>query len=739
MQDETVKLILITDDDSARLRANADILSENGFEVLKVENVSEPFQVILKNKPAIILLTDSDLLTRIKSETSLSSSLVIQILEAQSDINQDADAYLKTPFSAEEFLKQVKLLLRLQAVESQTALAINGKSFAGISHHVKPKISAGEQIQSVGIAENITEYNQVLESLPVAERLTSQNYLELFSRIVPLAQTLGTARNFLTIYREIGEFIRASMPCVGFFVSFYDAQRSQRIAAYAWGESGEVDISTLPPMPLTEDGGPNSRAIFSGKTQVVDRYMDMMRTRPHIIVQENGVDPQASLVVPLVFMGRVTGTFEVQAYESGSFQDEHIFALEMVASLTAVAIENVRLLESEAKARQDAERANHAKDEFIAVVSHELRSPLNAIMGWARLLQNKQIQNVNLEQGLETIVRNARIQSKLIEDLLDTARITSGKLRLEIHPVNLLELIRGVLDITKPTAAAKDIIITANFDSAINLIQGDSDRIQQIISNLLSNAIKFTPKGGNINVDLQRQDSNAVIIITDSGIGINPEFLPHIFDQFSQADPDSTRRHGGLGLGLALARKLSEMHGGTITAQSEGVGKGAQFTVTLPLRSSPPFIDNVNFEKGKHMNNEGKLKNLWVLIVDDEADARDMVSFMLQINGARVTTARSAVEAIEVLKNISEFDPYPDVIVSDIGMPNEDGYALMQKIRALSGSPCAKIPAIALTAFNRPEDRQNALDAGFQMHIGKPVEPERLTAAISEVASYKVL
>lgn len=595
------------------------------------------------------------------------------------------------------------------------------------------------QPRLVGITENITERKQAQTALIVAERKAAEEYHELLSRIVPLAQALGTARNLLTIYRQIVEFIRASMPCAGFFISSYDANMGRRIAAYGWGEGGEIDITTLPPMPISKNGGPNSQAILTGKTQVVNRYMELMKTRPHVILQENGIDPQASLVVPMIVMGRVTGTFEVQAYENGIFKPEHIIALEMVANLAAVAIENVRLLESEAYARQAAEMANHAKDEFIAVVSHELRSPLNAMLGWARILQNKKVQDVNIDQAVETIIRNARTQSKLIEDLLDTARISSGKLRLEMQPVKLLQIVEAVLDISKPAAEAKEITIKENFDSNMDFIRGDADRIQQIIGNLLSNAIKFTPKGGNIEVKIQSQETNALIVIKDSGTGISPEFLPHIFEQFSQSDPASTRRHGGLGLGLALARKLVEMHGGTISAESEGLGKGATFTVSLPLRSSQPFIDNVKSEKGKNMSNEGKLKNLWILIVDDEADARDMVSFMLQIHGGRVTTAKSAVEALEVLKNIGEFDVPPDVIISDIGMPNEDGYALIQKIRALPVSKGSKVPAIALTAFNRPEDKQNALDAGFQMHLGKPIEPESLVAAISEAAILKVL
>jgi signal transduction histidine kinase len=436
-----------------------------------------------------------------------------------------------------------------------------------------------------GTKRHIPAQKRSEKSLITTERRASEDYLKLLSRIVPLAQIFGASRDLPAIYRQIKKFICDSMPCTAFFISFYEPIASQRIAAYAWGLEGEVDISTLPPMPLTDDGGPNSRAVFTGKTQIVDRYMEMMKTRPHIILQENGIDPQASLVVPMAVMGRVIGTLEVQAYESGSFQQEHIIALEMVANLAATAIENVRLLESEAQARKTAEIANHAKDEFIAVVSHELRSPLNAMLGWARILQSNKVEKVNLDQALETIIRNARTQSKLIEDLLDTARITSGKLRLEMKPVNLSRIIKSVIEISRPAAEAKEISIFEDLDPGIESIKGDPDRLQQIINNLFSNAIKFSQKGGEISVRLNRVDSLALITVKDTGIGIKPEFLPRIFDQFTQSDPASTQRYGGLGIGLALARKLVELHGGTIRAESEGEGKGATFIVALPLRS----------------------------------------------------------------------------------------------------------------------------------------------------------
>jgi CheY-like chemotaxis protein/two-component sensor histidine kinase len=333
------------------------------------------------------------------------------------------------------------------------------------------------------------------------------------------------------------------------------------------------------------------------------------------------------------------------------------------------------------------------------------------------------------------IVRNARSQSKLIEDLLDASRISRGELRLDMQPLEILPIIKSAIELAASAAEAKEISITEGLEPTANFITGDADRMNQILDNLLSNAIKFTPQSGTVEVRLERDNNEAKIIVTDSGQGISEDFLPQIFRRFKQADPSETRRHGGLGIGLSLARHLVELHGGRISAQSAGEGTGATFTVYLPLRTIAPIKQNPDGNGAESMNNQGKLSGVWVLAVDDEADAREMVSFMLQINGAKVTSARSAVEALDILRNSGE--RIPDLLLSDISMPNESGYALLEKIRALPQENGGQIPAIALTAFNRPEDRQAALEAGFQKHLGKPVEPDNLILAIIETAAMK--
>lgn len=397
-------------------------------------------------------------------------------------------------------------------------------------------------------------------------------------------------------------------------------------------------------------------------------------------------------------------------------------------------VERERLLISEQQARETAERANHSKDEFIALVSHELRSPLNAMLGWTRILQKQKADEKTTAYALDVIVRNARAQSKLIEDLLDIARVGESKLRLEMKPTELVEIISAAVEIIKPAADLKNIKLTESSDRTASFITGDDDRLRQVVENLLSNALKFTSEGGSVDVRLERRDQMAELSISDTGQGISAEFLPQIFERFIQADPSTTRRHGGLGIGLSLARDLVELHGGTIAADSAGEGKGSTFTVQLPLRMVAPIKENTN-GKRESMNAQGKLSGFWILAVDDEADAREIVSFMLQMNGAQVTSANSAVEALEILKGAQ--GRLPDVLLSDISMPNESGYALLEKVRALPAENGGQIPAVALTAFNRPEDRQSAFEAGFQKHLGKPVEMEDLIAAIIETANGK--
>jgi signal transduction histidine kinase/ActR/RegA family two-component response regulator len=390
-------------------------------------------------------------------------------------------------------------------------------------------------------------------------------------------------------------------------------------------------------------------------------------------------------------------------------------------------------LAREQNARAEAEANARAKDEFLAVVSHELRTPLSAMLGWAEVLRSRRPGDPIYERALQTIERNAELQSKLIEDLLDTARILSGKLSIEAQPLYLDAILEESLDVVRPTAEAKDIEMIVTFESAPGPILGDANRLQQVFWNLLSNAIKFTEPGGRVDVRMERAGVEARIVVSDTGKGITPDFLPYVFDPFRQADSSSARRQGGLGLGLALAERLVEMHGGAIKAESDGEGRGATFTVTLPTRSGSRAISEMNaieLSKTLDAGDQPNLAGLRILVVDDEADARDLLAIRLQQYGADVITAPSAEAAMEAL-NAQE--PRPDLIVSDIAMPGEDGYSLIRRVRAMEPEQGGRIPAIALTAYSRTKDRVQALAAGFQIHLPKPVNAAELAHAIAGI------
>lgn len=399
-------------------------------------------------------------------------------------------------------------------------------------------------------------------------------------------------------------------------------------------------------------------------------------------------------------------------------------------------MERQKLLDGERAARAEAERMVRTKDEFLATLSHELRTPLNAILGWAQLLRAGKMAPKELARGLEVIERNARAQARLIEDLLDMSRIISGKAKLDVKTVDLPSVVDAALESVQAAAQAKSIRLTRSIDASVSRAAGDAARLQQILWNLLSNAIKFTPKGGSVEVAMQPAGDSVAIAVSDTGQGIAPEFLPHVFERFRQADSSVTRLHSGLGLGLAIARHLTELHGGTIRAESEGSGRGAVFTVRLPgaadsLRDRAPVEESPTPERTSAVvaYTPPPLDGVRVLFVDDDEDSRDLGAHILSQHRAEVIPAGSAREALDALKR-----ERPTVLVSDIGMPGEDGYELIAKVRELGDEGGGGTPAVALTAFAHPDDRRRALLAGFQVHLPKPVDPVELVAAVAALA-----
>jgi PAS domain S-box-containing protein len=395
--------------------------------------------------------------------------------------------------------------------------------------------------------------------------------------------------------------------------------------------------------------------------------------------------------------------------------------------------EREALLSRESSARQEAEEANRLKDEFLATVSHELRTPLSAMLGWVQLLRTRRLAPDKQERALETIERNARFQKQLIEDLLDVSRILSGKLRLDVEPVDVGQVVEHALETVRPAAEAKSIRLQPVLASGAR-VMGDATRLQQVVWNLLSNAVKFTPKGGRVQVFVERKDSAVEVTVADTGQGIPPEFLPHVFERFRQAEGGTARRHGGLGLGLSIVKHVVEMHGGTVHVSSAGEGKGATFVVRLPLSvvlhrevhlpRAPPGV-----ALAPDIQCPPELEGLHLLVVDDEADTRELLRALLEGCQARVILAASAQEGLEVLQR----EPV-DLLVSDIGMPGEDGYSFIRRVRALPQGKGGRLPAIALTAYARVEDRTRALLSGFQSHVPKPVEPLELLAVLASLS-----
>jgi PAS domain S-box-containing protein len=391
--------------------------------------------------------------------------------------------------------------------------------------------------------------------------------------------------------------------------------------------------------------------------------------------------------------------------------------------------ERAMLLASERAARERSDAASRAKDEFVAMISHEIRSPLNAILGWSQMLRQGTLDKEATTNALESIERNARAQAQLVSDLLDISRVITGKLRINARPVDITNSLESALESIRPAAEAKQIKIEIEREPYATVVTGDADRLQQVFWNLLANAVKFTPRGGRIEIKVARVDSHLEMAITDTGAGISAEFLPYIFDRFSQADTTSARHHAGLGLGLSIVRHIVELHGGTVTAESRGVGQGATFRVTLPVRaldirsaeSMPDALPVVT------LADDIALDQIRIMVVDDEAETRDLLKIMLASHGAEVLVYASGAEALAQVDYCK-----PQVIVSDIGMPGQDGYTFIRKVRGL-GAEVGGVPAIALTAYARAEDRMRALAAGFQMHVPKPVEASELVMVIASL------
>jgi PAS domain S-box-containing protein len=536
-------------------------------------------------------------------------------------------------------------------------------------------------------------------------------------------------------------------------------------ALFYHGKDSDGDLFTLytvagnAPPEFAQFGHPRATALIgpSLRGEGVVRSDDIgsdpryAQSEPHFGVPDGHPSVRSYLAVPVIARsGEVLGSLFFGHPEAGVFTERTERIVGGIAAQAAVAIDNTRLyeaaqhaaeerkvlLESERSARAEAERTSQMKDEFLATLSHELRTPLSAILGWAQVLRRGSRDQADLQRGLQTIERNARAQAQLIEDLLDMSRITSGKVLLDMQSVAPSVFIDAAIETVRPAADAKNIRLERHYDAAVGVIAGDPARLQQVIWNLLSNAIKFTPRDGLVRIMLTPFLGHVRITVHDSGIGIKPEFKAHVFERFRQGDASTTRTHGGLGLGLSIVKHLIEQHGGTVRVDSEGEQRGASFTIELPAAnhqtlSSRP--DRAPYNPPSPLTSDITLRDLSqvrVLVVDDEPDARDLINRILSDCHAIVRTAASAGQALERIR-----EEIPDVLVSDLGMPEIDGFELLARVRALAPEQGGNIPAVALTAFARSEDRVKALAAGFRAHISKPVEPSELIATVASMVT----
>jgi PAS domain S-box-containing protein len=608
----------------------------------------------------------------------------------------------------------------------------------GVITFVNSEAKRHHTLEDLALAEDLANRaalavdNARLYSAEQQTRLAAERTSDLLKRLQSVSESLSQALTPQQVATAVVEQAVNSLGAhAGTLVLLNDAGNELEIVGTV--NFPQEVVKRWNRFPLSQQV-PIADAIRGNSPVIVESFAEWSDHYPGLGPLASVTGSQALAAFPLTVEGRTIGALGLSFPKPQKFsQDDRAFMLAL-SQQCGQALERARLYETEQKLRTQAEAANRMKDEFLATVSHELRTPLNAILGWSQMLNTGRLDAPAMEKALTTIERNAKAQTQLIDDLLDVSRIITGKLRLNIRAVDLSSVVMAAVDAARPAAEAKEIRLQTLLDPQAGPITGDPDRLQQVIWNLLSNAVKFTPKGGRVQVRLERINSHIEIVVSDTGIGIDEEFLPHVFDRFRQLDGSKTRRHGGLGLGLAIVRQLVELHGGTVLAENNREGQGAVFTVKLPLLplrqeqlSEVPQVHPA-VQSDALPDCPAELSGLHILLVDDEADSRELLSLVLSSCGADIITASTAPEAFGLIQR-QQFD----VIISDIGMPDEDGFAFIGKVRKLSAEQGGNVPAIALTAYARMEDRIQSLRSGFQMHISKPVEPSELIVVVANL------
>ncbi|QRK12759.1 PAS domain S-box protein [Archangium violaceum] len=566
----------------------------------------------------------------------------------------------------------------------------------------------GQTIAAVAILDNITEARRAEERAARLQSATSA----LSQALTPgdVARTIltealgGMDANAGAVYRRRADGLLEVLYDVGYPESYIGKYRL---------------VSPDADTPVTNAVRTGRESWLRSNATLSERYPDVAAARPE-------VNDHAAVTLPMWVHGQPIGAIVLSLNDPRTCGPEEMQFLRMLAQQCGQALERARLYEVAETERQRAEQASRLKDDFLGVLSHELRTPLTAILGWTQILRTWELAPEKRERALETIERNARAQTQLVEDLLDVNRIVSGKLRLDVRPTHLTRVIENALDVVRPAAEAKGLQLQTRMDPQTPPLLVDPDRLQQVVWNLVSNAVKFTPQGGRVTVSLAQGSSHVELQVSDTGDGLAANFLPHLFERFRQADASSTRRYGGLGLGLSIVRHLVELHGGTIEAQSPGKGLGATFIVRLPRKAPRPDVAEpvratTPPPPSLPVDYPQELRERHILVVDDDADARELIATMLREGGARVSTAVSAAGALELLGQ----EP-PELLISDIGMPEMDGYALMREVRGRPPEQGGRVRSLALTAYAREEDQYAARLAGFDAHVAKPLEPSEL-------------
>ena len=731
--EEKIKILLV-DDSPTNLLALDAILQAPDRELVRVGSGDDALRYLLNYEVAVILLD-----VYMPGIDGLQTAELIRSRERSKDtpiifLTADTDGY--------------RHLSR-------------GYSLGAVDYIVKPvetEILRSKVAVFVELFKKTSEIKQQAELLHEKNRQLEDANLERLNKLIDLGHELSAEHDPAQVLQKFCDTAREIVGAQYTLVGMHGAD--DKVVRYQFE-------SRAPEIPASQHE----------TAQVTERVLNILLSnkRPLRLNESDDLLPDEALVAEGVqsFLGApiLPSTkgrgwiYLINKLDADGFSEADERLAETLATEAAVAYENARLYEDaqrhttelqqevaerkqaeeeralmltrEQAARAEAEQANRTKDEFLSTLSHELRTPLTAILGWSRLARTSGFDQALIERAFETIERNARSQAQLIDDLLDVSRIITGKLIIDLRPVLLSEVIESVLESVRPSFETKGVEFTTVFDPNQSLVSGDADRLQQVFWNLFTNAVKFTPASGRVTVTLKNRNGCVEASVADTGAGIDPQFLPYIFDRFRQADGSTTRRHGGLGLGLAIVRHLIEIHHGSIKVESPGANQGATFIITLPLVAAQT-LDRITESAYQSevadpdADLAQALEGLKVLVVDDEADTRSLLNAILTGSGGEVRCCCSAANAME------EFDQWiPDVLVSDIGMPDEDGYALIKKLRQQKSKRVRGIPAIALTAYASPDDRAQALAAGFQMHLAKPIEPETLVSSIVTAAGRK--